>query len=428
MPTTPAQIEAQIRNHRLFEFPVTWSDELLFPYYDGLALSNISQSIVAALGVPFEDSKPLLADVWQAETPQAKRVVVFLLDGVGYQHLNMLMAKDEELRDAVLELNQGRAVMPLTSVAPSTTVVALTSLWTGLPPASTGMTGTLMFLRDLSLLGNMLSFTPVVGRHPSDVIANWGLPPEDIVTAQGLSEYLQLHDIPSYAVTNRAYVGSGLSRILHRGVDNIVTHIAMSDFMGEVASVLKATQGKRSYVSIYWSGVDALAHRYGAHHPYTNDEIREKIFALRDLVRQDLLADGETLFMFFADHGHYDATQAIDLGDDALIADAMQMSLSGDERHAYLYAKHGTVDAIKDHIKSHYADKLTVIESKQALELGYFGDTPSKHFIDRIGDLILIPRLGYTVADPKMGAIPMISRHAGLSDWEMLIPFIWQLS
>lgn len=428
MAISPAQIEAQIRNHRLFDFPVDWSDDLLFPYYDGLALSNITQSVASALGVPLPNSKPLLDTVWQTDTPQAKRVVVFLLDGVGYQHLTMLMENDAELYDAVLELNQGRAVMPLTSVAPSTTVVALTSLWTGLPPASTGMTGTLMFLRDLSLLGNMLSFAPVVGRHPSDVMANWGLPPEDIVTTHGFSEYLQSHDIPSYAVTNRSYVGSGLSRILHRGVDNIVTHLSMGDFIGQTKAVLQETQGKQSYVGIYWSGVDALAHRYGAHHAYTNAEAREKILALRDIARQDLLADGETLFILVADHGHYDATNAIDLGQDEIIKDAMQMSLSGDERHAYLYAKHDTLELIEDRIMEQYADKLTAINSRKALDAGYFGNNPSKQFLDRIGDLILIPRLGYTVADPKMGAIPMISRHAGLSDWEMLIPFIWSLS
>jgi len=183
----PISIENKLRNHRLFEFPVDWSSELIFPYYDGLSLRNVPHSIANALGAAMPDNSPLLDDVWQAIVPEAKRVVVFLMDGMGYQHLNMLMEDDEELRDAVLELNVGRDVMPLTSVAPSTTVVALSSLWTGAPPAQTGITGTLMFLRDLSLLANMLTFAPIAGQHPQDIMANWGLPPETVVPAS-LSE------------------------------------------------------------------------------------------------------------------------------------------------------------------------------------------------------------------------------------------------
>lgn len=127
------QLETKIRNHRLIDFPVAWADELIFPYYDDLSLPNIAHSIANALGHPMEQSSPLLDDVWQADVPSAKRVVTFLMDGMGYQHLNMLMAEDDELRDAVTELNGGREVVPLTSVAPSTTAVALTSLWTGVP-------------------------------------------------------------------------------------------------------------------------------------------------------------------------------------------------------------------------------------------------------------------------------------------------------
>ena len=422
------ELEDKIRSNRLFGFPVTWSDELIFPYYDGLSLANVPQSVAAALGAAFPDSNPLLDRVWQNRVPQAKRVVLFLMDGTGYQHLNKLMEDDQELYDAVLDLNGGRGIVPLTSVTPSTTVVALSSLWTGAPPAQTGMTGTLMFLREASLLANMLAFAPIPGRHPQDVLAQWGLAPETIVKTKGLAQHLHEQGIPTYNVTNQAYIGTGLSRILHRGAEHAITHKSYGDFMGQVKAVLHETKGKQSYVSIYWEAVDALAHKYGADHAYTNNEIREKIFALRDLSFSSDFMDGETLFILLADHGHADATNIIDLGHDELISSSMQMSLSGDERHAYMYLRHGRMQAVKDRIDIQYADSLTYIESEKAIEGGYFGKNPVPELYNRAGDLILLPRSGYTLADPVLGSLPIISRHAGLSEQEMLIPFIWKLS
>ncbi len=429
MPQSIAEsLESQIRNHRLFEFPVSWSNELIFPYYGGLSLANVPQSVAAALGAPFLDSNPLLDSVWQRDVPQAKRVVLFLMDGTGYQHLNRLMDEDSELHDAVLDLNGGRDIVPLTSVTPSTTVVALSSLWTGVSPAQTGMTGTLMFLREVSLLTNMLTFAPMAGRHPQDVLAQWGLAPENIIKAQGLAQHLQEQGIPTYNVTNQMYIGTGLSRILHRGSDHAIGHKGYGDFMGQVEAVLKETQGKQAYVSIYWEAVDALAHKYGANHEYTNNEIREKIFALRDLSFSPGMQDGETLFILLADHGHADATSILDLGKDELINSSMQMSLSGDERHAYMYLRHGKMQAVKDRIESHYADSLTYIETEKAIESEYFGKNPVAELSHRTGDLILLPRSAYSLADPVLGSLPIISRHAGLSEQEMLIPFIWKLS
>lgn len=428
MHSMSAKLDSRIRNHRLFEFPVSWSDELIFPYYDGLSLPNVTHSIAEILGVPLPHSSPLLPEVWQQDVPHAKRVVLFLMDGMGYQHLNQLIEDDPELHDAVLDLNMGRNFVPLSSIAPSTTAVALTSLWTGATPSETGITGTLMFLRELSLLNNMLTFTPLYGRHPQDVVADWGITPENVVKSKGMIQHLEENGVPAYIVTHKQYVGTGLSRILHRGGENIITHKGQTDFMHRVRSVLEDTRDEHCYVGIYWDAVDALAHEYGVDSPIVSNEIREKIFALRDLsFRRDAMGD-ETLFILMADHGHKNATNRIDLAQDELLYSAMQMSLCGDERHAYMYLRHGTMEVVKERIESHYAESLTYIESHKAIKSGYFGKNPSPELQHRIGDLILLPRSGYILSDPYLGSLPMISRHAGLTDDEMLIPFIWKLS
>lgn len=425
--TTPAQIEDRIRQHRLIDLPVSWADEMLFPHYQGLSLTNIPHTIAQLLGVPLPSSRPLLPSVWGGDPPQAKRVILFLMDGMGYRHLQMLMAQDPEIQQVVADLNGGRDLMPLTSTAPSTTVVALTSLWTGAAPAATGISGTLMFLRELSTIVNMLKGVPQIGKHPQDIIAKWGIEPEKLVAAMGFAEHLSQHQIASYNVNNKLYDGRGLSRILNRGVTHHVGHTANSDMLLKLTQTLHQTRGEHAYIYAYWDAVDTLAHHYGAHSSYTQHEIRRRLFDLRTLLADPDIRDGQTVFILCADHGHYDSTSIIDLGQDAVLHDAMRMSVAGDERHAYLALQAQTIEAVKQHIDAHYADSLTYIDAQQALQAGYFGHAVAPVSRYRIGDLILIPRLGYLIADPVLGSFPIISRHGGLSDWEMLIPFMWQL-
>jgi len=425
--TIPAQLETKIRVNRLLNMTVDWADELIFPYYDGLSLRNVPHSAMQALGVPFPDAAPLLPDVWQGETPQAKRVVTFLLDGLGYQHLKMLMENDPEIRQAIADLNGGRAVIPLTSIAPSTTAVALTTLWTGATPGQSGITGTLMFLREVSTLVNMLSFKPVVGQSavPSE-LDTWGLDPHSLAKTIGLSDHLAQHNIPTYTLINRIYVGSGLTRVIYSGNEHIETHHGNQDFMVRLEDMLIKTRGEQCYVGVYWDGVDALAHTYGAHGRYTHAEAKHQILALRDLLTKSSISDGETLFMFLADHGHQDAVDPITIKDDPILYDALQMSLAGDERHAYAYLRNGTLETVTNHLDTHYADSLAYIETARAIESGYFGTDVHPIVKHRAGDLILLPRSGKILSDPVLGVFSMISRHAGLTDWEMLVPFIWQ--
>jgi predicted AlkP superfamily pyrophosphatase or phosphodiesterase len=213
---------------------------------------------------------------------------------------------------------------------------------------------------------------------------------------------------------------------LHRGVTNYQTHNAYSDMILRLEETLIDTRGKRAYVGAYWSAVDSIAHSYGAHNRYTHTEIRTQILALRDLLNNPEIQDGRTVFMLIADHGHYDAFNKINVNDDPVLRDSMVFGLSGDARFAYLHLQPHTETRVTQHIDHNYADKFTYIPKEQALVSGLFGNKLSTKSASRIGDYILVPRLGYTIEDFTVLRLPLISWHAGLSDWEMLVPFIWR--
>jgi hypothetical protein len=435
MQATADHLEAMIRDQRLLEFPAAWGDELLFPYYGGLSLPNVTHTIAQMLDAPLPDSAPLLDDVWGDASPagQVNRVVLMLLDGLGYQHLNMLADSDDEIHALLHDLTDGRGALPLTSIAPSTTAVALPSLWTGGTPGANGLTGTVTYLNEFSMPADMLRYKPTHGNYPVDTFFEWGLSSADVVALPGIAQHLESAAVETHVVINRMLMGSGLSHILHRGTVHAHTHTGYSDALPVLRQVLQATQGQRAYVSMYHGGVDTLAHRYGAHTDFTAREAKIWLRGLRDCLNDTAAQDGQTLFLLLADHGHYDVAHWINLRTDekaAPIREAMTIGMMADARFGHLYLRPGTVETVKAHLEAEYADCLTYLETDSAIDAGLFGDPAafSPRTRSRLGDLILIPRLGYGLTDPSVTDYShLISLHAGLSDREMLVPLLWRV-
>jgi len=431
---TAAAIEQTIRANRLIDVPVPWEDELIHPHYAAYSLRNVPHTVAALLGAPLPNSAPLGDPVWGGENVRGSvdRVVVFLMDGMGYKHLNMLAQEDDDIRAMVHDLTDGRGALPLTSVAPSTTAVALTTLWTGAAPAETGITGTTVYLPEFNTLGSMLAFKPMNGRHVSDVFSEWGVSPEELVGVPGLAAHLVQHGIPSYLVTQSYLAGSGLSRILHRGMpkENVYGYVANSDLYLALEDALRDTRGQRCYINVYWSGVDSVAHRYGAHNRYTHREMKQQLRDVRDLLTQPEIGDGRTMVLLLADHGHYDAPNMIDLAADEQarpIRDAMILGGSGDDRLRNLHLRPGKVQFVLDYITETYGDVQAAMPIEELLATGFYGTNPlDPRSSIRMGDVVLMPRLGWVVRDPRVFNIPLVSQHAGLSDWEMLIPLLWK--
>ncbi len=428
--TLANQLEAEIRANRLMTLPVAWQDEIIFPHYDGLSILNIAARIGAIFGLT-NGNPPLDERIWQnrASDGEIHRVVMVITDGLGYRWLRQMMAEDEEFAGVIADLTDGHELLPLTSIAPSTTAVALPTLWTAAHPAAHGMVGTWMHLREVSTLADMLSYKPAIGTHPAGILESWGLKPEDFIPVPTLPEMLTQVDVPTHLLMAKNLLGTGLSRIMHRGVAHRYTHAGLTDVWMRLRDVLIATKGQRCYVNTYRDAVDTLSHLYGSRNDYLRNEIRWQLTALRDLLADPAIHDGHTLVMIAADHGHNEAPEIINLADDPVISSAMRETISGDRRFGYVMLREGTRRTVIEHIANSYADKLTWIEPEAAYEAGLFGKSePSPELFHRIGDLILVPRGGVQVMDSRRPSRieGMVSMHGGLSDWEMLVPLLWR--
>jgi len=421
-------IEADIRARKLLNLPVEWANEVIYPAYDGLSIRNIPHSIGEILHARFNDNTPLDNRVWGDESlDDIQRVVVFLSDGLGYLYLQELMADDPELEDTVLELTDGRGFVPLTSSAPSTTAVAMPTLWTGASPATHGMLGTSMFLREKSTLTNML-FNNAVVNPQGRVLSDDDL--RDFTPVKGFAQHLTANNIATHLILDRKYLGKGLlSHVMHKGVAYGYSHAGHSDVWVRLADVLHDTAGQPGYINIYLGAVDTLSHLYGAKNVYVHYEIKQQLKHLLEVVSSQGVQDGQTLFIFTADHGHANAPRKIDLQSSSSesIRRMMRLGLTGDARLGHLHLQNGCVDDAVALIHANYRESLTAVSSSEALDAGLFGhDTIYSESKHRLGDAILIPRLGTQVVDSSVEVLNLESWHGGLSEDEMLVPFIYK--
>lgn len=423
---TAQQLVERINTHRPFRFPVAWSDEILYPYYQGLSIVNLAQSIPAFFDAP--TTHPLDASVWGGQYPEnIKRVVVFLSDGLGYELLQELVAEDTALRQDIARFTDGRGFVPLTSVVPSTTVVALTSYWTGLPPIQHGSLGTQIYLPEDDVILNVLFASEKVSRKPIKQFSD--ISPQDFVKVPALATRLKDAGIATHLVLDKDYYSSFLSQFLYRDVAHFHLYTQTSPFWRKVRSTLRKTRGQRTYVNIYNPLVDGLSHAHGTRSKEVIAEIKKQFLYLNQIMQDDSIRDGQTLLIFCADHGQVDVPRTINFHTEpylSQIAAASEwVSITGEPRFAYLKLRPHTRSAVIDVLENHLSDLMAWVDVDAALsaELFGYGDiTPEIRA--RLGDLILVLRDGLIFED-KYTTIPVKSMHCGMTSDEMLVPFMY---
>jgi len=423
--------ETRIRNHRLPGLDDLPADEFILPHYGGLSIANLPATAAALLGGELPAAPPPLPrDLWVDWTPGLKRVILVILDALGYLRLRQQMAADEAL-GVFQRLAQAGRFFPLTSVFPSTTTAALSTLWTGRTPAEHGLLGYELYLREYGTLSNLIAVSPAYDQR-REVLVRWGMEPDKFLPVPDLAEQLKPQGIALRGLTFRSFINSGMSRIFRRSdEDDTLGYVTLADLWTRLRHML--SQGPqppdaREVIVAYWGGVDAVAHAYGPGTENWQAEVRNIAWTLdreflRPLRPQD--RDG-TLLLVTSDHGqaHAPPEQATLLARHPSLRDSLALPLSGESRATYLFLRHGQADAVRAYFARHLPEKFVLVDSAAALAAGLFGQgPPAPETPFRIGDLVALARGANTLQrgdkEPKLRG-----RHGGLSPQEMLVPIV----
>ena len=395
------------------------------PHYDGLSIANLPSTVAALLGTELPGALPTLPrELWADWAPGLRRVVLVLLDALGYRVLQEMWAMGEGQAFAGL-VKAGR-LAPLTSVFPSTTDAALTSLSTGLPPAAHGWLAYTMYLRELGLAANAILLSPIWSGQ-RDLLVDWGLDPETLVPAPTLAQRLTAAGVATRALLMGHFKNSGFTEMLYRGVAEMRTYIHASDLWVQLRLLLAETRGQRTFITAYWGGLDALGHAYGQNTDLWQAEFRD----VNHLLAREFLAslppeDREgTLLLITADHGqtHIPPDHVLIAGEDPELRRHLMVPIVGESRAAFVYPRRGHAAAIRDYLESAFPDWFSVLDSAEALKAGLMGKPIADETYARAGELLVLPR-GHHALQQRQPKLPLLGRHGGLTADEMLVPLI----
>ncbi len=362
------------------------SDEPLLPAYDGACICNVVPALLSTDGA----CPPWLP----AAAYDAERVVLLVLDGLGWNQLT-----DRASSAPALTGLEGGAI---TTVAPSTTATALTSITTGLPPGEHGVIGYRMGLHGEVL--NVLRWNTAAGD------ARQTIPPGKV----------QSH--PTFggqrppALTRAEFAQSGFT----------TAHLDDTRFTGYrtlgtlVSELVRLTRSGEPFVYAYYEGLDKVSHEYGLRREF-EEELRWCDHLVATLLER--LPAG-TVLVVTADHGQVEVPSSRIIELPGALA-GLVASQSGEGRFRWLHARSGRTAALLEAARSSLGDVAWVRTREEAIADGWYGPRVTDVAASRMGDVLLAARTDVAFHDPNdTGPYVLIGRHGSLTEDEMLVPLL----
>ena len=364
----------------------------LLPDWDGACLHHVVPTLAAQLRDP---GRAPLPSWFPDEVVGARQVVLLVLDGLGAEQLRE--------RSALAPVLGGGAGGTITTVVPSTTACALTSLATGRAPADHGVVG-----YRVAVDGEVMN------------VLQWSRRGVDVrveVPARTFQPCPPFPGIPApvSVVTRYDYGPTGFTAA-HLGAAALHRWQTAA---GLVTAVRELAAAGTPFVYAYYEGVDRVAHAEGLGAHY-DDELRAVDRLVGDVL--DVLPQ-DAVLVVTADHGQVDVGGSVEVLGPELM-DAVTL-LSGEGRFRWLHVRPGATNAVAETARARYEDVAWVLSKEQVIEEGWLGGVPSAAVAARLGDVVLVPYAPMAFLDPAdTGELRLKARHGSLTRAEMLVPLL----
>ena len=323
----------------------------------------------------------------------ATQVVLFVVDGLGWEQL--------QSRVPLAPTMAAMAGGPITTVAPTTTATALTSITTGLTPGEHGLIG-----YRIDVGGDVLN------------VLRWH--------TDGAGDARRMHE-PTRLQPFTPFMGERVPVVSKADLERSsfsTAHLRGSTPVGwRVPSSLPVTVGEQlrageRFVYAYYDGVDKVAHERGFG-PYYDAEVA---FADRLVAEVIAALPAGAVLVVTADHGQ------VQVGDRIVDLDPGVARLvhhgSGEGRFRWLHARPGAAAELAEAAQVH-ADVAWVVTREQTIDEQWFGPVVSPPVQARLGDVALVARDDVSFHDAAdSGPFQLMCRHGSMTSAEVYVPLI----
>jgi predicted AlkP superfamily pyrophosphatase or phosphodiesterase len=370
--------------------------EPILPAFGGPCLAGVVPGLLAHLS----GSEPALASWMPEAVAEATQIVLLVLDGLGAEQL-----RDRADLAPVLSAGLGGSI---TSVAPSTTACALTTLVTGRVPAEHGVVG-----YRVALDGDVMN------------VLQWSVGGKDARMRVPAHVFQPFPSFPGAretvpVVTRYDYGPTGFTAAHLGRVELHPWHTSS----GLVTAVRQLTADQRPFIYAYYEGIDKVAHAEGLNE-YYDGELRTADRIVGDVL--EVLPPGAALVVT-ADHGQVDVGSAVEVLGSDIMEDVVL--ITGEGRFRWLHVRPGATAAVAAVAQEQYGDLAWVHTKEQIVDEGWLGGVPSAGIMARLGDVALVPFAPTAFLDPAdTGELRLKARHGSLTAAEMLVPLLgWRAS
>jgi len=401
--------------------------DFLYPCYEENCISNIPGTILDLFGVNNKLSKLPIVD--NGINDEVNKVVLFVLDGFGYNQF-LRYHKDNKFLAKLAEKSE---VFPLTSIFPSQTTNALTTLNTGLTPQEHGLFEYYLYLKEVGSIVNTLRFEPLGSKHRNELIES-GFNPNILFNGNTIQNTLKEAGVKSFTHIYASYAYNQYSKLLFED-STLIPSLKSSDLIVTLKKKLEKEKGP-AYFFVHMSNLDTISHEYGS----KSYEYSAELSAITYLLNEELLEKidpktaKETLVLITADHGGVTTVpqKTTYLNGFSDILENLQSGKAGKRilptgsaRDVFLHVKEEKLTETRELLVKKIGAKAKVVETKEAINDGLFGRGEIRsQFVDRAGNLLILPYRNETVWFEHFKDIKYnpVGQHGGLNEEEMLVP------
>lgn len=412
-------------NQRSIQATSSWRDSFIRPLYESYCFANLPAMVHHLL--TGEGSLGLPDDVLGPLPRHYPAVVLFFIDAFGWRFFEQYADRYPLLQHFVRD----GVVSKLTSQFPSTTAAHVTCIHTGLPPAQSGVYEWFQFDPGTDRMIAPLLFS-FAGEKSRDTLARAGIAPTQVFPSTTLYQRLGRAGVKSYLYHAREIVNGVPSSMLNLGA-TVMAYKTLPEVLVNLQQLLARRDGP-TYYFLYYSVVDAIGHEYGPTSAQLAAELDQLFITLE---RHFLQPCGrEVLFILTADHGlveidpgttiylnrtlpHFRDLVATNRRGDMLVP-------AGSPRDFFLHIKPDRLDEACEVIAAHLRGRALVVKTAELIEQGFFGAQPTPQFLERVGNLVVLPFRGESVYyyEREKFENRYYGHHGGLTREEMEIPLL----
>ncbi|GAA4110175.1 alkaline phosphatase family protein [Enteractinococcus coprophilus] len=370
-------------------------------------LTHVLPSLAAALGAPTRNHLDL---------PQASSAILLMVDGLGREQLERYAAHAPFFRRVMQD--QTSVQTEMSSVYPSTTAAALSSLGTALSPGEHGLVG-----YDVYDPGRQVVINQLGGWDERTDPEVWQPAP---TIFQQLNDQRQagVHNIRPVTISLSAFEDSALTRASLQGPRFVGANELGERFVRGAA----AARQPGALIYLYVNELDKAGHQHG---PGSNTwlEVLEDIDShARRMIRK---LPNSTLVAVTGDHGMIEVKEErrVDFSQHGELIEHIAHT-AGEPRMVQLHFDPKATEAQREKTQNawvrRFGEQAWVVTRQQAIDAGWFG-TVSQNVRQRIGDLLVTGFEPVALYDGRRAAphsFAMVGHHGAPTSAEVRVPWL----